>query len=179
MASMNKVILLGYLTRDPAMSYLPSQTPVVEFGLAMNRKWKGQDGQQNEDVCFVDCKAFGKTAETLNQYMSKGMPLLVEGRLHLDQWEDKDSGQKRSKLRVIIERFTFMGGSDGDDTQKRDEQPAPAMGGSQEQPPPVDDSIPPPIAPQPAPAQADPTTPWDPNVAYEKAAEQGGDTVPF
>src|SRR5207244_12643299 len=97
MANFNKVILAGNLTRDPQLTYLPNNTPVAEFGLAINRKWKAPDGQMKEDVCFVDCRAFGRQAETLNQYMKKGRPLLVEGRLRYEQWEGKD-GQKRSKL---------------------------------------------------------------------------------
>lgn len=117
MASFNRVILMGHLTRDPALSYLPSQTAVVEFGLAMNRKWKGQDGQQKEKACFVDCKAFGKRAETLNQYLHKGDPLLVEGRLDLDQWEGKD-GQKRSKLKIVVDQFTFVGKSEQQPAQQ-------------------------------------------------------------
>ena len=112
MANYNKVILMGNLTRDPQLSYLPSQTPVVEFGLAINRKWKSQDGEQREETCFVDCKAFGRQAETLNQYMRKGRPILVDGRLQLSQWEDQ-SGNKRSKLRVVVENFQFLGGGGG------------------------------------------------------------------
>ncbi|MHC4982079.1 MAG: single-stranded DNA-binding protein [Planctomycetota bacterium] len=108
MANYNRVILMGNLTRDPQMSYLPSQTPVVEFGLAVNRRWRGQDNQQREETCFIDCRLFGKQAETFNQYMSKGRPVLVEGRLHFDTWEGKD-GVKRSKHRVIVERFAFVG----------------------------------------------------------------------
>lgn len=109
MANYNKVILVGNLTRDPQMSMLPSQTPVTEFGLAINRKWKGQDGQQREEVCFVDCQCYGRQAEIFNQYMSKGRGILVEGRLRFSSWEDK-TGQKRSKLRVVVERFQFLGG---------------------------------------------------------------------
>jgi len=101
----NKVILAGNLTRDPQLSYLPSQTPVVDFGLAINRKWKGSDGQKNEDTCFVDCRAFGKQAELVNQYFTKGKPILVEGRLDFQSWE-KD-GQRHSKHRVTVERFSF------------------------------------------------------------------------
>ncbi|MGC9454911.1 MAG: single-stranded DNA-binding protein [Phycisphaerae bacterium] len=112
MANYNKVILVGNLTRDPQMSYLPSQTPVVEFGLAVNRRYKDQSGQQREETCFIDCKSFGKSAEILNQYMSKGRPILVEGRLHLDTWEAQD-GSKRSKHRVIVEQFQFLGGGGG------------------------------------------------------------------
>jgi single-strand DNA-binding protein len=116
MASYNKIILMGNLTRDPQLSYLPSQTPVVEIGLAVNRRWRDQSGQQREDVCFVDCRCYGRQAETINQYMRKGRPILVEGRLELDQWEAQD-GSKRSKHRVFIERFSFVdsgqGGSGG------------------------------------------------------------------
>ena len=112
MANYNKVILVGNLTRDPQMSYLPSQTPVVEVGLAINRRWRGQEGEQREETCFIDCRAYGKQAETINQYMRKGRPILIEGRLQLDTWEGKD-GQKRSKHRVIIERFQFLGSGTG------------------------------------------------------------------
>ncbi len=112
MASFNKVILLGNLTRDPQLSYLPNQTAVVDFGLATNRKWTGQDGQQREDTCFVDCRAFGKPAETINKYCKKGRPLLIEGRLTFDSWTGKD-GEKRSKLRVTIETFQFVSSASG------------------------------------------------------------------
>ncbi len=112
MASYNKVILVGNLTRDPQLSYLPSGTPVCEFGLAVNRRWKGQDGQQKEEVCFVDCRCFQRSAETINQYMTKGRPILVEGHLRLDQWESKE-GQKRSKLYVVVDTFQFLGGREG------------------------------------------------------------------
>jgi single-strand DNA-binding protein len=112
MASYNKIILIGNLTRDPQLSYLPSQTAVVEFGLAVNRRWKDKDGQQREDVCFIDCRCYGKSAETLNQWMKKGRALLVEGRLEYQQWE-KD-GQKRSKHIVQVESFQFMGDKQDD-----------------------------------------------------------------
>jgi single-strand DNA-binding protein len=112
MANLNKVMLIGNMTRDPQLSYLPSQTPVVEFGLAISRRYKKQDGSQGEDVCFVDCQMFGKRAEVINQYLKKGDPIFVEGRLKFDSWE-KD-GQKRSKLRVFVENFEFLGkGSSG------------------------------------------------------------------
>lgn len=112
MANFNKVILVGNLTRDPELSYLPnSQTPVVEVGIAVNRTWRGQDGQQREETTFVDCSAYGRQAEVINQYMRKGRPLMIEGRLRLSQWETQD-GQRRSKLRVVIENFQFLGGRD-------------------------------------------------------------------
>lgn len=83
MANFNKVILLGNLTRDPQLSYLPSNLPVIEFGMAINRRWRGQDGQMKEEVCFVDCRCYGRSAETINQYVKKGNPLLVEGGVDL------------------------------------------------------------------------------------------------
>ncbi|MFP4052789.1 MAG: single-stranded DNA-binding protein [Phycisphaerae bacterium] len=109
MANYNKIILLGNLTRDPQLSYLPSQTAVVEFGMAVNHRWRSQDGQQRETTCFIDCRCFGRQAEVINQYMSKGRPMLVEGRLDYDTWEGKD-GTRRSKHRVFVERFQFVGG---------------------------------------------------------------------
>ena len=112
MANFNKVILAGNLTRDPQLSYTPSQTAVCEFGMAINRRYKGSDGQQREDTCFVECQAWGKTGEIINQYMSKGRPLLVDGRLTFDSWEGKD-GQKRSRLRVTVENFQFLGSAGG------------------------------------------------------------------
>ncbi len=112
MASYNKVILMGNLTRDPQMRYLPNQTPVVEIGLAVNRRWKTQDGQQRDEVCFVDCAAFGRQAETINKYVHKGDPILVEGRLKFDMWQAQD-GTKRSKHQVVIEEFQFIGGRQG------------------------------------------------------------------
>lgn len=127
MANYNKVILLGRLTRDPQLSYLPSQTAVVEVGLATSRTWRAQDGSQKEDTCFVDCQMFGKRAEVINQYLHKGDPLFIEGRLKFDSWEAKD-GSKRSKLRVVIENFEFVGGgqkggSGGSPAASREEPP--------------------------------------------------------
>ena len=113
MASYNKVILMGNLTRDPQLSYTPNQTAVVDFGIATNRRWKGQDGTQRDETCFVDCRMFGKRAEVINKYCRKGNPLFVEGRLTFDSWQGQD-GSKRSKLRVTVENFEFMGkGSSG------------------------------------------------------------------
>ncbi len=116
MPSFNKVILMGNLTRDPQLSYLPSQTPVVELGLAVNRKYCTNDGQTREDVCFIDCRAMGKQAETINQYFKKGTPILIDGRLDFDQWEDQ-AGNKRSKHRVFIERFSFVSGQENQQNQ--------------------------------------------------------------
>ena len=109
MASFNKVMLMGNLTRDPQLSYLPSNTAVVEFSVATSRTFKKQDGSQGEEVCFTDCNMFGKRAEVINKYLHKGDPIFVEGRLKLDQWQAQD-GSKRSKLRVFVENFEFIGG---------------------------------------------------------------------
>jgi single-strand DNA-binding protein len=110
MASFNKVILMGNLTRDPELRYTPKGTAVAKLGLAVNRSWRNAEGQQQDETTFVDVDAFGKQAETLGQYMQKGRPILIEGRLKLDQWEDKNTGQNRSKLGVILEKFSFVGG---------------------------------------------------------------------
>ena len=109
MANVNKVILIGNLTRDPELRYTPNGAAVIDFGMAMNRKWKGRDGQANEDTCFVDLQAWARQAEVISEYCHKGDPLYVEGRLKLDAWEGRD-GQKRSKLRVVVENFQFLGG---------------------------------------------------------------------
>ncbi len=113
MASYNKVLLMGNLTRDPVLKFLPSQTQVVEFAIACNRKFKGANGEDREEVTFVEITAFAKTAELINQYFTKGKPIFIEGRLKLDQWEDKNGGGKRSKLSVVCENFQFIGGRDG------------------------------------------------------------------
>jgi len=110
MASFNKVILAGNLTRDPELRYTPKGTAIAKLSLAVNRKWTGEDGQTREEVTYVDIDAFGKQAEVISQYLRKGGGLLAEGRLKLDQWDDKQTGQKRSRLGVVLEGFTFIGG---------------------------------------------------------------------
>ena len=121
MAGFNKILLLGNLTRDPQLSYTPSQIAVVDFGIATNRKWTAQDGQQREEVCFVDCRAFNKTAETLNKYLSRGMPVFIEGRLSFDRWTTQD-GTKRSKHRVIIEKFQFLPGGNNQSRNTQEDE---------------------------------------------------------
>jgi single-strand DNA-binding protein len=108
MANLNRVFLLGRTTRDPEIRYTPQGTPVVELGLAINRTWT-EDGQKREDTTFVDVTLWGRTAEVANQYLRKGSPVFIEGRLQLDSWEDKQTGQKKSKLKVICERLVFLG----------------------------------------------------------------------
>jgi single-strand DNA-binding protein len=115
MPSFNQVMLMGNVTRDPQLKQLPgsNQTVAAEFGLAINRKYRTGDGEDREETCFVDCTAFGKQAEVIAQYVEKGKPLFVQGRLRYDAWEDRQSGAKRSKLGVVVENFQFVGGRDG------------------------------------------------------------------
>jgi single-strand DNA-binding protein len=110
MSSYNKVVLMGNLTRDPETRVLAGGTAIAKLGMAVNRKWTDQGGQAQEEVTFVDVDFFGKSAETLTKYMSKGDPLLIEGRLKLDQWVDKTTGDRRQRLGVVGERFAFVGG---------------------------------------------------------------------
>jgi single-strand DNA-binding protein len=112
MASYNRILLLGNLTRDPQLSYTPNQTAVVDFGLATNRKWTAQDGSAREETCFVDCRAFGRMAENINKFMRKGRLIFVEGRLTFDTWTAQD-GSKRSKHRVTVDNVQFMPGTGG------------------------------------------------------------------
>jgi len=112
-SSFNKVILMGNLTRDPQLKYLPNQMAVAEFGLASSRKFKSANGEDREDTLFIECAAFGRTGEVINQYFQKGKPIFVEGRLKYDSWEDKQGGGKRSKVSVVVETFQFIGDKGG------------------------------------------------------------------
>jgi single-strand DNA-binding protein len=114
-ANFNKVILAGNLTRDPELRYTPKGTAIAKIGLAINRKWRSESGEMKDETTFVDVDAFGKTAETIGQYLKKGRPILIEGRLRYETWDDKTSGQKRSKLGVVMDSFQFIdSGSRGD-----------------------------------------------------------------
>jgi len=146
MASFNRVILAGNLTRDPQLSYTPSNTPVCEFGMAINRRWRDRDGNQKDEVCFVELNAYGRVAETINQYMSKGKPILVEGRLRYHQWTNKE-GQNRSKLDVFVENFTFLGGPGGGQSAGAAPDRAPVRPTAPEETPPMEDDVPPPPNP--------------------------------
>ena len=111
MASFNKVILVGNLTRDPQVKYTTGGTAVTEIGLAVNRRWLDkQSNQWKDETTFVDITLWGRTAEIAGEYLAKGRPVLIEGRLQLDTWDDRESGQKRSKLRVVGENMTMLGG---------------------------------------------------------------------
>lgn len=116
MPSYNKVILVGNLTRDPEVRYTASGTAIAKFGLAINRTWRsGDGGEQKEETTFVDVDAFGRQAEVIGQYCRKGRPFMVEGRLRTDSWEDKATGQKRSRLGVVLESFQFLDSRGGGD----------------------------------------------------------------
>lgn len=121
MASFNKVILMGNLTRDPQTRFLPSGSALCEFSMAVNQKYKKQDGSAGEDVCFIDCSAFGKTGEIIQKFFAKGRPILVEGRLKFDSWQAQD-GTKRSKHRVDVAAFQFVG-----DKAEQPGQPEPSQ----------------------------------------------------
>jgi single-strand DNA-binding protein len=151
MASYNKVILMGNLTRDPELRYTPKGTAVARIGLAVNRVWRTETGENREETTFVDCDAYGRNAETLCQYLKKGNPVLIEGRLRLHSWEDKQTNQKQNRLRVDIEFFRFVGGGSRDGgsnaaSEPPRPRPAAAPGASVEEagsdPMPPDDDVP-------------------------------------
>ena len=127
--SFNKVVIMGNLTRDPEVRTLPSGSSVARLAVAVNRTYNDKDGNKKEEVTYVDVDAFGKQAEIIGKFFTKGKPILIEGRLKLDQWEDKTSGEKKSRLGVVLEGFSFVGGrGDGESSgggSSYDESPAP------------------------------------------------------
>ena len=154
MANFNKVIIAGNLTRDPEVRYTPTGTAIARLGMAINRSWKTETGETKEEVTFVDIDAFGRHEEVIGQYFKKGRPILVERRLKLDQWEDKNTHQKQSKLKVVLESFSFLdstrteGGAPGGDYQRPRSQAAQA-------PRPAAAPAPPPVEEPPAPSEDD------------------------
>jgi len=122
MNSFNRVILLGNLTRDPEVRYIPSGTAVASFSLAVNRKFK-QGDETKDEVSYIDIIAFGKTAENCGQYLGKGDAVLIEGRLQQRRWDDKDSGQKRSKVEVVVQTLNFMPRKSGEQQQASESDP--------------------------------------------------------
>ena len=108
MADLNRVFLIGNLVADPEMRDISSTRKVTNFTIASNRRWTGPEGQPGEEVSFIDCSAFGKTAETIDKYFFKGRKIFVEGRLKQEKWNDKETNKAQSKIRVIVENFTFM-----------------------------------------------------------------------
>lgn len=146
-ANFNKVILAGNLTRDPELRYTPQGTAIAKIGLAINRRYTGQDGQTKDETTFVDVDAFGKQAEVIGQYLKKGRPVLIEGRLKLDQWDDKTTGQKRSRLGVILESFQFIdskaGGAEGSSAPSSPAPNRPARPAAQPASPATESDVPP------------------------------------
>ncbi len=139
MANLNKVLLMGNLTRDPEVRYTPKGTAVTELGIAVNRIYTGENGEKREEVTFVDVTVWGRTAENVGEYLRKGRPVFIEGRLQLDSWEDKQSGQKRNKLKVVADNVQFLGsrGSGGGGPEEGDEAPRSGPGsGARNAPPP-------------------------------------------
>jgi single-strand DNA-binding protein len=179
MANFNRIILVGNLTRDPQLKYLPSQTAVVEFGLAVNHKFRTKDGQDRDEVLFIECACFGKGADIINRYCQKGKPLLVEGRLKYDTWEDKQGGGKRSKHSVVVDNFQLMGGRpDGGSGGGGD--PGMSSGGYDEGGAPPPRSAPPPRPQQnrPAPPRQQPPQPAaEPPFSDEQ--QFSDDDIPF
>ncbi|MAB75047.1 MAG: single-stranded DNA-binding protein [Verrucomicrobiales bacterium] len=139
MPNLNKVQLMGNITRDPEVRYTPKGTAVTDIGLAINRNYSTDDGDRREETTFVDITFWGRQAEVIGEYMKKGRPLYVEGRLQLDQWEDKNTGQQRSRLKVIGDNFQFLGGRDeggqrgGGQGQQSSQQGAPQQQSQQSQ----------------------------------------------
>ncbi|MCX6948491.1 MAG: single-stranded DNA-binding protein [Opitutae bacterium] len=124
MANLNKVMLIGNLTRDPELRVTPKGTAICQFSLAVNRKFKDESGGEREEVTYIDVEAWSKQGETIAKYCTKGRPLFVEGRLRLDQWEDKTTKEKRSRMKVVLENFQFLGSGRADGA-------APGAGGSE------------------------------------------------
>jgi single-strand DNA-binding protein len=122
MANFNKVILVGNLTRDPQLKQLANNSSVVEFGLAVNHRYRTSGGDDREETMFIDVAAFGKAADVINQYCQKGKQLMIEGRLKFDTWEDKQGGGRRSKHSVVVDNFQFIGGRDGQSTDRSTDQ---------------------------------------------------------
>ena len=151
--NLNRVLLAGNLTRDPQVRFFANERAVADFGMAINRRTKGEDGQQKDETTFVDCEAWGRDAELIGQHFSKGRAIFIEGRLRLDQWDDKKDGTKRSKLKIVVERFQFVGSAKGE-RQAGDV----GDGGQDDDAPPT--HSPGPRRPRPAPAASDDQPPF-------------------
>lgn len=139
MPAFNKVILIGNLTRDPELRYTPKGTAVADVGLAVNRTWTNEAGERKEEVTFIDVTLWGKTAENTSQYCKKGGAVMVEGRLTLDQWEDKNTKEKRTKLKVIGEQVIFLTPSKEGESAPRRERSATSAPVAGDEPPENDD----------------------------------------
>jgi len=118
----NKVLISGNLTEDVKLSYLPNQTSVATFDVAANRTWRNKDGEKQQEVCFIQCVAFGKLGDNINQYFGKGKPIFLEGTLKQDTWKDKDTGQKKSKHKVLVQSFQFIPTGEKRQTETEDSE---------------------------------------------------------
>lgn len=154
MASLNKVMLIGNITRDPEVKFTPKGTAVCDISLAVNRTYTTDSGEKREDVTFVDIVLWGRTAEIVKQYCHKGSPLFVEGRLQLDTWDDKQTGQKRSKMRVVGDGIQLLGSRGG------------GGGGGGSDSPTDSEEAPPRAAARPAPRVQEPTPPEDDDIPF-------------
>jgi single-strand DNA-binding protein len=146
MANLNKVMLIGNLTRDPELRVTPKGTAICTFSIAVNRKFKDDSGGEREEVTYVDIEAWGKSGENISKYCTKGRPLFVEGRLRLDQWEDKTTKEKRSRMKVVLENFQFLGGGRseggaGEGGEPRTYAPRPASGAPKPSAPPPQENL--------------------------------------
>jgi single-strand DNA-binding protein len=136
MANLNRVLLIGNLTRDPEVRYTPKGTAVTDLAIAVNRIYTGEDGERKEEVTYVDITVWGRQAENAGQYLHKGRPVFVEGRLQLDTWDDKQTGQKRSRLRVVADNIQFLGSRGEAEGSAGSSAPGPARRPAPQQSPP-------------------------------------------
>lgn len=161
MAYLNKVFLIGNLTRDPELRVTPKGTAICSFGLAVNRQYRDESGTARDETTFVDIEAWGKQGELVSKYLTKGSPCMVEGRLRLDSWEDKTSGQKRSKLKVVLDNVQFLSRGPGGGAA-----PAGDMGGEPADEQPRHSAPPPRSAPRPNPAPESPASSMEDDVPF-------------
>ncbi|MCH1408688.1 MAG: single-stranded DNA-binding protein [Verrucomicrobiales bacterium] len=173
MPNLNKVMLMGNITRDPEVRYTPKGTAVTDISLAVNRSYTLDDGERREETTFVDVTYWGRQAEVIGEYMKKGRPIYVEGRLQLDQWEDKNTGQNRSRLKIVGDNFQFLGGRDGNSGGGEGQQQQSAPPQQQSAPPQQQQQAPPQQQQQssPPPEQQQPT-------GYEPIQDEDDD-IPF
>ena len=173
MPNLNKVMLMGNITRDPEVRYTPKGTAVTDISLAVNRSYTLDDGERREETTFVDVTYWGRQAEVIGEYMKKGRPIYVEGRLQLDQWEDKNTGQNRSRLKIVGDNFQFLGGRDGNSGGGEGQQQQSAPPQQQSAPPQQQQQAPPQQQQQssPPPEQQQPT-------GYEPIQDEDED-IPF
>jgi len=136
MASLNKVLLMGNITRDIELRYTPRGTAVADISIAINRSWKDDSGNRQDETTFVDCTLWGKTAELAHKYLAKGRGIFVEGRLQMESWDDKDTGKKRTKMKIIGENIQFLPSGDRNASQSSSQSSPPPQSSHTSQAPP-------------------------------------------